>query len=144
MGEDPADQTFSEDCLFVNVFTPSNATAEAKLPVWLFIQGGGYANLGDRFFNGTEVVNHSGGNIVFVNFNYRVGALGFLASEGLRQDGDLNAGLQDQRKMLYWVQDHIAKVSLSLNPTRASCTPDHRKWSLRRNPLSSAVIPPTW
>lgn len=113
--------------------------------MWLFIQGGGYANLGDQFFNGTEVVNHSGGNIVFVNFNYRVGALGFLASEELRQDGDLNAGLQDQRKMLYWVQEHIAKVSLSLIPTRASCPPNQRKWSLiRRNPPSSAVIQLTW
>lgn len=77
--------------------------------MWLFIQGGGYATLGP-FFNGTEVVQASGGGIVFVNFNYRVGALGFLASEAMREDGDLNAGLLDQRKMLQWVQDHIAQV----------------------------------
>lgn len=112
MAQDVSDPVYAEDCLTVNVFMPSNATPESKLPVWLFIQGGGYAVLGP-FFNGTEVVNHSGGNMIFVNFNYRVGALGFLATEDLRQTGDLNAGLQDQRKMLYWVQDHIAKVMRS-------------------------------
>lgn len=53
----------------------------------------------------------SSGGIVFVNFNYRVGALGFLASETIGEDGDLNAGLLDQRLMLEWVQKHIAKVS---------------------------------
>lgn len=56
------------------------------------------------------MVQASGGGIVLVNFNYRVGVLGFLASEAMREDGDLNAGLLDQRKMLQWVQDHIAQV----------------------------------
>lgn len=109
MAETATDPLYSEDCLTVNIFTPSDATPESKLPVWLFIQGGGYATFGP-FFNGTEVVSRSGGNMIFVNFNYRLGALGFLATEELRQTGDLNAGLQDQRKMLYWLQDHIAKV----------------------------------
>ncbi|KAJ4397813.1 hypothetical protein N0V93_002050 [Gnomoniopsis smithogilvyi] len=104
----PVDGSLSEDCLTASVFTPSNATPNSKLPVWLFIQGGGYATLG-QFFNGTEVVRASGGEMVFVNFNYRVGALGFLASETLREDGDLNAGLLDQRRMLEWVQEHIAQ-----------------------------------
>ena len=45
-----------------------------------------------------------------VNFNYRVGLWGFLASERLRQDGDLNIGMLDQRRLLLWVQDHITKV----------------------------------
>ncbi|EPS26346.1 hypothetical protein PDE_01282 [Penicillium oxalicum 114-2] len=96
-----------EDCLFVNVWRPSNATAESSLPVWLFIQGGGYADDSNFNYNGSDVVKQSGGNIVFVNFNYRVGALGFLASEAVRRDGDLNAGLLDQRKLLAWVQRHI-------------------------------------
>lgn len=78
------------------------------MPVWVFIQGGGYANIAN-WFNGTEVIQKSGGNIVFVNFNYRVGAFGFLSSERVRADGDLNAGLLDQRKLLAWVQTHIAK-----------------------------------
>ncbi|KAJ4416882.1 hypothetical protein N0V82_006521 [Gnomoniopsis sp. IMI 355080] len=114
----PTDGSLSEDCLTANVFTPSTATPDSKLPVWLFIQGGGYATLGE-FFNGTEVVRTAAaaadassdddGGIVFVNFNYRVGALGFLASEMMREHGDLNAGLLDQRRMLQWVQEHIAQ-----------------------------------
>lgn len=105
----PADGSLSEDCLTANVFTPSTATPSSKLPVWLFFQGGGYATIG-QFFNGTEVVRMSGGEIVFVNFNYRVGALGFLAGDKVKQDGDLNAGLLDQRLMLDWVQKHISQV----------------------------------
>ncbi|KAI4601414.1 hypothetical protein KJ359_011543 [Pestalotiopsis sp. 9143b] len=47
--------------------------------------------------------------MVFVNFNYRVGLYGFLAGERVRADGDLNAGLLDQRMMMQWVQDHISE-----------------------------------
>ncbi|KAI3397172.1 hypothetical protein diail_11146 [Diaporthe ilicicola] len=83
--------------------------------------GGGYSANAQANYNGTDVVENSGHhngtamvlqsdyNIVFVNFNYRVGALGFLASKEVEDDGDLNAGLLDQRKLLQWVQDNIAK-----------------------------------
>ncbi|KFY29015.1 hypothetical protein V493_02611 [Pseudogymnoascus sp. VKM F-4281 (FW-2241)] len=100
-------ESLSEDCLFVNVFTPSNSTTGSKLPVWVYIPGGGYAQNTDSNFNGTKVVLESQSNIVLVNFNYRVGALGFLAGEKVRRDGDLNVGLLDQRKLLHWVQKHI-------------------------------------
>ncbi|KFY42952.1 hypothetical protein V495_04266 [Pseudogymnoascus sp. VKM F-4514 (FW-929)] len=96
-----------EDCLFVNVFTPSNATRDSKLPVWVYISGGGYAQNSNNNYNGTNIVQQSQSNIVHVNFNYRVGALGFLAGDQIRQDGDLNVGLLDQRKLLRWVQKHI-------------------------------------
>ncbi|KAK4142146.1 lipase 1 [Dichotomopilus funicola] len=98
----------SEDCLFVNVWAPSNATQTSKLPVWLFIQGGGYVANTNGNWDGNEVVEKSGRNIVMVNFNYRVGLWGFLASERVRGDGVLNAGLLDQRLLLKWVQTHIA------------------------------------
>lgn len=106
VGESTSD-TLAEDCLFINVWRPTNATADSNLPVWLFIQGGGYANDANGNYNGSEVVQQSDRNIVFVNFNYRVGVLGFLASENVRQNGDLNAGMLDQRKVLHWVQKHI-------------------------------------
>ncbi|KAH8660442.1 Alpha/Beta hydrolase protein [Xylariales sp. PMI_506] len=99
----------AEDCLFVNVFAPANATKDSKLPVWLVIPGGGYQTNANENYNGTEVVLASGQNIVFVNFNYRVGMLGFLASEDIKNDGDLNAGLLDQRKVLAWVQKYISQ-----------------------------------
>lgn len=93
--------------MFINVFKPKTASENSSLPVWFFIQGGGYATNSNFNFNGSEVVENSGHDIVFVNFNYRVGALGFLASEEVRRDGDLNAGLHDQRKALLWVQKYI-------------------------------------
>lgn len=49
--------------------------------------------------------------MVFVALNYRVGPYGFLASEKIRRDGDLNAGLLDQRFALEWIQKYITKVS---------------------------------
>ncbi|KAH6666303.1 triacylglycerol lipase-like protein [Halenospora varia] len=99
----------SEDCLFINVWAPSTATPESKLPVWVYIQGGGYVANSNNNYNGSTVVAVSRQNIVFVNFNYRVGAWGFLASEKVRQSGDLNAGLLDQRMALQWVRKYIAQ-----------------------------------
>ncbi|KAI0199105.1 alpha/beta-hydrolase [Astrocystis sublimbata] len=96
-----------EDCLFANVWTPANATVDSKLPVWLFIQGGGYTQNANANWNGSYVVERSGNRIVLVNFNYRVGLYGFLASERVHADGDLNAGLLDQRAMMRWVKKHI-------------------------------------
>jgi len=60
--------------------------------------------------DGTEIITNSGNNIVFVNFNYRVGIFGFLASQEVQADGTLNAGLFDQQAALQWVQDHIVQV----------------------------------
>ncbi|KAK0273487.1 hypothetical protein LTR35_012237 [Friedmanniomyces endolithicus] len=99
--------TINEDCLYLDVFSPAGATTESKLPVWFFIQGGGYAADSDQNFNLTEDINRSNGSMVFVQINYRVGAFGFLASEKIREDGDLNAGLLDQRFALHWVQQYI-------------------------------------
>lgn len=126
VGQDASDSN-TEDCLFVNVFTPSLATPDSKLPVWVYIQGGGYAHNSNANYNGSDVienpgyhhngthlVRNSGYNLVFVNFNYRVGALGFLASEKVKKNGDLNAGLLDQRKLLHWVQENIVEVRQSL------------------------------
>ncbi|KAK7745072.1 hypothetical protein SLS53_003307 [Cytospora paraplurivora] len=98
-----------EDCLFVNVWAPKNADATSKLPVWLFIQGGGYVSNSNANWDGVEVIQKSGNNIVFVNFNYRVAVWGFLASSKVQANGTLNAGLLDQRYLMQWVKTHIAK-----------------------------------
>lgn len=76
----------------------------------MYIQGGGYNTNSNNNYNGSTVVDVSGNSIVFVNFNYRVGSYGFLSSEKVRQNGDLNAGLLDQEFLLRWVQTNIAKV----------------------------------
>ncbi|KAI1213938.1 alpha/beta-hydrolase [Annulohypoxylon truncatum] len=101
-----------EDCLYANVWAPVNATVDSKLPVWLFIQGGGYNTNSNANWNGTYLLEQSNNSIVFVNFNYRVGLWGFLASERLLApgaDGDLNVGLRDQIAMLRWTRQHIAQ-----------------------------------
>jgi len=101
----------SEDCLTLDVYSPTNATPDSKLPVWFFIPGGGYAVNSNVGTNGTEVIAQSGHGIVFVYVNYRLGVYGFLASEEIRQNGDLNVGILDQRKALEWVQKHISQAS---------------------------------
>ncbi|POS83020.1 hypothetical protein EPUL_004958, partial [Erysiphe pulchra] len=98
-----------EDCLFLNIFTPSNATSGSQLPVWFYIPGGGYSVNSDANYNATEIVRQSGGNIILVESSYRLSSFGFLASEKIRQNGNLNVGILDQRKALEWVQKHITK-----------------------------------
>jgi hypothetical protein len=51
-------------------------------------------------------------NIVIVTFNYRVGPYGFLASKEVQENGNLNVGLKDQRKVFEWVQKYIREVTL--------------------------------
>lgn len=105
----------SEDCLTVDVYTPAGAKPGDDLPVWVYLPGGGYALNSNVGTNGTaaiqRAVEETGSGMVFVYVNYRVGVFGFLASEKIREDGVLNAGLLDQRKALKWVQHHISQVS---------------------------------
>ncbi|KAM5372988.1 hypothetical protein ACJZ2D_007199 [Fusarium nematophilum] len=97
-----------EDCLFVNIWTPTNATSASKLPVMVYFQPGGYIINSAPYTNGTQLVNVSDNGIIVVTFHYRVGLFGFLASNEVKKDGDLNAGLLDQRMLLKWIQEHIS------------------------------------
>lgn len=97
----------SEDCLYLEIYAPSNATTTSKLPVFFFIQGGGFNENSNANYNGTGLVNASGNKIIVVTINYRVGPYGFLTNK----DGglQLNNGLYDQRKGLEWVQTYISQ-----------------------------------
>ncbi|GJJ10761.1 hypothetical protein Clacol_004989 [Clathrus columnatus] len=99
----------SEDCLFLNIWAPSGATPESKLPVFFYIQGGGYRANSNANYNGSELVQFTENKMIFVALNYRVGPFGFLTSEKVKENGDLNAGFLDQRFALEWVQQHITK-----------------------------------
>ncbi|KAK5654329.1 hypothetical protein OQA88_7507 [Cercophora sp. LCS_1] len=91
-----------ENCLFLNVYAPSNAT---NLPVVVWIHGGGYG-LGDgRVDMGPFLTKNSG--IVGVAIQYRLGPFGFLASNSVKNDGVVNAGLLDQKFALEWVAQYI-------------------------------------
>jgi carboxylesterase type B len=84
-----------EDCLFLDVWAPTNATTASKLPIMVFIQGGGWNSDSNGLLNGTLLVEQSGGNMMIVRLNYRVGLLGLLAGEEVVKGGSLNNGLKD-------------------------------------------------
>jgi carboxylesterase type B len=92
--------TASEDCLFLNVQSPANAS---NLPVLVWIHGGGYgAGNGRQDFS--DLLATNGNNFVTVAIQYRLGPFGFLSSDELYQRGVVNAGLLDQFFALQWVQ----------------------------------------
>jgi carboxylesterase type B len=99
----------SEDCLYLDVYAPSSASSQKKLPVYVFLQGGGFQANSNYNYDGTGLISASNDGIVVVTLNYRVGPYGFLASKEVAKGGSLNNGLKDQRKALQWVQKYISK-----------------------------------
>ena len=97
----------SEDCLFLNIWTPRTAVQrDRRLPVMVFIHGGYfvYGAGSDPLYDGSYLA--ASGNVVVVTLNYRLGSLGFLAAQELGLTG--NFGIQDQRLALRWVAENIA------------------------------------
>ncbi|EIW80165.1 sterol esterase [Coniophora puteana RWD-64-598 SS2] len=103
--------TQSEDCLYMNVVRPEGTQANASLPVVVWIYGGAFETGDASAYNGVPVVQRSnalGSDVIYVSFNYRVNAFGFLAGKEIKEAGVANLGLHDQRLALQWVQDNIA------------------------------------
>ncbi|RDI76905.1 hypothetical protein Vi05172_g13132 [Venturia inaequalis] len=100
----------SEDCLFLDVYVPGKAMRKesAPLPVLHWIYGGAYI-LGskDGLYDGYSMIEKSGGNMIVVANNYRMGAWGFLAGRSAERANATNLGLYDQRAALQWTQDYI-------------------------------------
>ena len=97
--------TGTEDCLFLSVQAPANAT---NLPVYVSIHGGGYgAGQGNQDL--TSLITANNNSFVGVVIQYRLAAFGFLSSDEVARFGTPNAGILDQRATLLWVQEHIAK-----------------------------------
>lgn len=95
-----------EDCLLLDVYVPEQPKS-ASLPVLVNIHGGGYTE-GNAAGNAWQaLVDASGGEFIFVSTQYRLGAYGFLSSAEVRENGQPNAGLLDQRSALQWVQRNI-------------------------------------
>ncbi|MBL8028523.1 MAG: carboxylesterase family protein, partial [Fibrobacteres bacterium] len=105
----------SEDCLYLNVWTPS-VDSVANLPVMVFIHGGGNqqgsasdSGLGTAIYHGKNLSQR--GNVVVVTIQYRLGVMGFLVHKGL-EGGDGRAlsgnyGVLDQIMALKWVKKNI-------------------------------------
>jgi para-nitrobenzyl esterase len=99
---------FSEDCLYLNVSTPT-LSRNANRPVLVWFHGGGFTQDASRNYDGSKLA--AAGTVV-VTINYRLGALGFLAHPALasRLGGPAgNYGLMDQQAALRWVQRNIAE-----------------------------------
>jgi para-nitrobenzyl esterase len=106
-GEQPP--VVSEDCLYLNIWTPANS-AEERLPVIVWIHGGGYTNgsASMPLYRGDRLARKG---VVVVTVAYRLGPLGFLAHPELTRESSHHAsgnyGLLDQIAALEWVQRNI-------------------------------------
>ena len=101
---------YSEDCLYLNVWTPAKTPA-AKLPVMVWIHGGAF-NFGSSAQPEYDGRNLAKKDVVVVTINYRLGPLGFLVHPLLSGESahhvSGNYGLLDQIAALKWVQRNIA------------------------------------
>jgi para-nitrobenzyl esterase len=97
----------SENCLYLNVFTPLRARRGERRPVMVWIHGGAFV-VGES--DGYDPVRLVGRDVDVVTINYRLGALGFLAQPALDTEGHLfaNYGLLDQQAALAWVKRNAA------------------------------------
>src|SRR6185295_13264432 len=101
--------SMSEDCLYLNVWTPARTSGE-RLPVMVWIYGGGFAAgaTSSPTYDGAPLAAKG---VVLVSVAYRVGAFGFLAHPELSREsgkGSGNYGMQDMIAGLQWVKDNIA------------------------------------
>ena len=105
-GNPPAGK--SEDCLYLNIWTPA-MSAEEKLPVLVWIYGGGFSGGATSYYDGTILAKEG---VVLVSVAYRVNQFGFLAHPELSAESPNhvsgNYGILDQIAGLQWIQDNIA------------------------------------
>ncbi|XP_036007083.1 fatty acyl-CoA hydrolase precursor, medium chain-like isoform X2 [Fundulus heteroclitus] len=93
----------SEDCLYLNIYTPANRAPDAKLPVMVWIHGGGFVLGSASMYDGSSLAAYQ--DVVVVLIQYRLGLLGFLSTGDEHVPG--NFGLLDQIQALRWVKEHI-------------------------------------
>ena len=103
---------YSEDCLYLNVWTKAPGDVNKKLPVALWIHGGGYREGwgSEPEFDGQEWADK---DVVLVSINYRLGVFGFLTHPELIQESPNkvagNYGIMDQIESLKWIKKNIAQ-----------------------------------
>lgn len=108
----------SEDCLYLNVWTPASGKTDANLPVAFWIHGGAFAGgFGyEKEFDGEAYASRG---VILVTINYRLGLLGFAAHPALSKENERsisgNYGLLDQIAALDWVRDNIRQFGGNLD-----------------------------
>jgi len=99
----------TEDCLYLNVFTPQTQAGSAhRRPVMVWFHGGGLFSGESNDYDGSKLAKR--GDVVLVTLNYRVGAFGFFSHPAINAEGhpSINYGIMDQQLALKWVQRNIA------------------------------------
>ena len=100
--------SYSEDCLFLNIWTPETAKNGDKLPVLVYIHGGGFTGgCGhEKHFDGPVWPTKG---VIGVTINYRLGPMGFVCLPQLKEEAGYtgNYGLYDQMTAIKWVKDNI-------------------------------------
>ncbi|CAK1541350.1 unnamed protein product [Leptosia nina] len=100
----------SEDCLYMNIYTPVQVgpTLLAKYPVVIFIHGESFEWNSGNVYDGSVLASYAG--LVVITINYRLGILGFLNANPIPhvKARVANYGLMDQIAALHWVQQNIA------------------------------------
>jgi para-nitrobenzyl esterase len=105
------DELAGEDCLYLNIWAPANATSSARLPVVVYIYGGAFyvGSASMPLYAGDEIAKKG---VIYVAANYRVGVMGFTAHPEATKESGHNAsgnwGLLDQIAALEWVKRNIA------------------------------------
>ncbi len=105
------EESTGEDCLYLNVWGPANATASSKLPVIVFIYGGG-GTIGSASSGLYDGENLAKKGVIYVTMNYRLGILGFMAHPELSKEQGGHSGdyaYLDQNAALKWIHKNIAK-----------------------------------
>lgn len=130
-----------EDCLNLNVYRQRGsgaASGDAKMPVLVYVHGGAFNGGMGVERDMASFVGWAETPIVGINFNYRVGALGFPSSAVADAEACLNLGLRDQRLLFEWVRENVGAFggdrnrvtvmglsagahSVSLNSLQSSC-----------------------
>lgn len=121
------EESLVEDCLTLNITTPISINSNQKLPVMIWIPGGGFVGGSSNLYRLDKLAHE--GQIIVVSINYRVGALGFMPHPSISGGWNGNLGLEDQRLAIQWIQDHIEsfggdknKITLSGESAGAAST----------------------
>lgn len=137
--------TYSEDCLFLNIWAPKEAE---NCPVLIFIHGGSFTG-GSANEGHISGVRFAENGVIMVALNYRLGPFGFCAHPDVRGENGAcgNQGLFDQAAAIQWVKDNIAafggnpdKIMLMGQSAGAMSVDIHLSDSLCKNMISGAAL----
>lgn len=140
--------TYSEDCLFLNIWVPEDVAPKSKLPVILYIHGGGYTGGCGHEKHFDDPVWATKG-VIAVTVNYRLGPMGFLCLPELKAEAGHcgNYGLYDQLASLQWVRNNISafggdpdKITLMGQSAGAMSVQQHCLSPLSEGMFSAAVM----